>query len=62
MKQSSLSIFLAICVLYWAKEDIKEDILKNVGNQTVDGSHWLLLHGMGGGDTMQVNRYRQLFG
>ncbi len=36
----------------------KEGILKNVGNQTVDGSHWLkyFIH------TMEVNGYRQLFG
>ncbi len=31
--------------------DIMSDILKNVGNQTVAGSHWLSLH------TMDVNEY-----
>ncbi len=33
----------------------KEDTLKNVGNQTADGSHWLPY-------VKNVNGYRQLFG
>ncbi len=29
------------CVTFFLLLSTKEDILKNVGNQTVDGSHWL---------------------
>ncbi len=43
----------------------KEDILKNVGNQTVAGSHWIPLYEKN--NTMGVlwekyNGYQQLFG
>ncbi len=36
-----------------------KDILKNVGNQTADGSHWLIEWGK---NAMQVSGCRQLFG
>jgi len=29
------------CMSFFVLLNTKEDILKNAGNQTVDGSHWL---------------------
>ncbi len=37
--------------------NIKEDILKNTGNQTVDGPHWPHIYFI-----MEVNGDQQLFG
>ncbi len=48
-----------ICSSFFLALSTKEDILKNVGNQTVDSSHWLLLYFF---HTIEVNGYRQLFG
>ncbi len=39
---------------------VENVILKNVGNQTVAGSHWLPLYFSL--HTMEVNDYQQLFG
>ncbi len=45
--QTFMSLFLLL--------NTKQDILKNVGNQTIDDSHWLFPH------TIEVNGYRRLF-
>ncbi len=53
-----LHLFQA-CVSLFLLLNAKEDILKNVGNQTVDGSHWLTPHSIFF-HTLEVNGYRQL--
>ncbi len=44
--------------LYEYLLNTKADITKNVANQSVDGSHWLIWYGE---NIMVVNGYRHLF-
>ncbi len=39
----------------------EEDILKNVGNQTVDGSHWLLYYGVAAVNCLITNILQNTF-
>ncbi len=36
-----LKIYFKECMKFFIQLNTKEDILKNVGNRTVDDSHWL---------------------
>ncbi len=45
------------CMSFFLMLNIKVDILKNAGNQTVDGPHWLSISF----PTLEVNGDQQLF-
>ncbi len=46
------SMCFQTCSSFFLQLSTKEDVLKDVGNQTVDGSHWLPLYGKNDGTVL----------